>query len=257
MMTPLGNFPLMNFDLRPTDGQFIFGQTELDSTDTLRFGFSIETYGGHDVLAFRNGGYFQGVLRDTRMQLMETDGGTYRFCDVAQGCGYIDARFTVSSSTLSLDTKVMGAEHVLWNATLKEPRMVPAGFPTDLSSRGDGGEPWPTLASVQVNASFGTTTAAPADVWLVLTTTPCTPPSTCNSSRSLMASVDGGVSSTTLALPNVHSGDYKATVVLDLDRNFAATGFASSGDRIAIDQPLTVGTSGTATISPTTSFTVP
>ncbi len=96
-MTPLGTFPMMNFDLRPVDGQFVFGQAELDADETLRFGFSVETYGGQNVLAYRNGGFFGGVLRDTRTALVDTDGGTWRFCYVGDGgCSYLDARFTVS-----------------------------------------------------------------------------------------------------------------------------------------------------------------
>jgi hypothetical protein len=257
-MTPLGVFPQMNFDLRPVDEQFVFGQAELDAADTLRFGFSVETFHGRDVLAYRNGGFFGGVLRDSRTELVETDGGTYRFCFVGDGgCSYIDARFTVSGASLLLDTKVRGQQHLLWNAQRVETRDVAAPFPGSLAPKGDGTEPWPAMASAQVNVSFGVSTAAPADVWLILTTTPCSPTFSCHASRSVSAGVDAGVSRTMLTLPTVHAGAYKVTALLDLDRNFSSTFAPSHGDRIAIDQDLTVGTSGAATLDVTTSFVVP
>jgi hypothetical protein len=257
-MTPLGNFPVMNFDLRPVDGQFVFGQSDLDAANTLRFGFSIETYGDRDVLAYRNGGFFQGVLRDSRTALVETDGGTYRFCFVGDaGCGYIDARFTVAGAQLTLDTKVRGNQHVLWNATRDETRTVPTPFPSDTASRGDGGAPWPAMASVQVTANFGLTLAAPANVWVLLTTTPCFPTFGCRASRAVMTSAALGDSSATLTVPTVHAGAYKATVLLDLDRNFATARAPNTGDRIAVDQDLTVPASGTANLTATTSFAVP
>lgn len=257
-MTPLGNFPVMNFDLRPVDGQFVFGQSDLDSANTLRFGFSIETYGGRDVLAYRNGGFFQGVLRDSRTQLIETDGGTWRFCSVSDaGCGYIDARFSVSGSQLTLDTKVRGNQHVLWNATRDELRSVPIPFPSDTASRGDGSAPWPTMANVQVTANFGVTLTAQADVWVILTTTPCFPSFSCRASRSVMRAAAVNDTTAMLTVPTVHAGAYKVTVLVDLDRNFATTRAPSSGDRVAVDQDLTVNATGMATLTATTSFVVP
>jgi hypothetical protein len=258
MMTPLGNFPHMAFDLRPVDNQFVFGQAELDSADTLRFGFNIETYGGRDVLAYRNGGYFQGVLRDSRTSLQDSDGGTWHFCYVGDGgCSYIDAKFTVTDTTLVLDTHVRGQPHVYWNATKLESRTVPQGFPSDLASRGDGSAPWPTLATVQVNASFGAAVTADADAWLILTTTACFPTFGCNESRAVSVAVPAQSSMAQLSLPNVHAGAYKVSVILDVDKNFASTLGPSSGDRVAVDQDLTVPASGTATLNVTTSYTVP
>jgi len=86
-MTPLGNFPVMSVDFRGVGAGFLFGQTDLDLANTLRFGFSIETHGA-DVVAYRNGGFFGGVLRDTRTRLLEADDttGRYRFCSVDRGC---------------------------------------------------------------------------------------------------------------------------------------------------------------------------
>lgn len=257
-LTPLGNFPVMNFDLRPVDGQFVFGQSDLDAANTLRFGFSIETYGGRDVLAYRNGGFFQGVLRDSRTQLVEADGGTWRFCSVTDaGCGYIDARFSVSGTQLTLDTRVRGNQHVLWNATRDELRSIPVPFPSDTASRGDGSAPWPTMASVNVTANFGVTLTAAADVWVILTTTPCFPTFNCKASRSVMRAASASDTSAMVTVPSVHAGTYKATVLVDLDRNFATTRAPSSGDRVAVDQDVTVNTTGSAQVTATTSVVVP
>ncbi len=134
---------------------------------------------------------------------------------------------------------------------------MPTPYPSDTTSRGDGSAPWPTLASVQTNETFGITTAAAAVVWLILTTTPCFPTFSCNESRAVMVSVAASATSATVSLPNVHAGAYKATVLLDLDRNFESTHAPTTGDRVAVDQDLTVPTSGTATLNATTSVAVP
>lgn len=257
-MTRLGDFPVMAFDLRAVDGQFVFGQADLDSANTLRFGFSVETYEGEDVVAFRNGGYFQGVLRDTRTRLVASDGGTYQFCFVGPaGCGYLDARFTFGDARLVMDTTVRGQPHLHWEAQRQEPRDAGVAFPLEVVSRGDGGAPWPELASVRVDVTFGANTAAPADVWMILTTTNCFPTFACRPSRAVRVSVPAGSGMATLTLPNVHAGEYKVAVVVDLDRNFASVRAPTSGDRLAVDQPLVVGTSGEATLSTTTLFTAP
>ena len=91
----------------------------------------------------------------------------------------------------------------------------------------------------------------------MLTTTACFPTFQCHSSRSLTTVAGANATGATLTLPTVHAGDYKVTVLLDLDRNFASTHAPSSGDKIAIDQPLTVPASGTATLNATTSITTP
>lgn len=256
-MTRLGNFPQMNFDLRPVGDHFVFGQAELDSVNTLRFGFSIETHGGRDVLAYRNGGFFTGVLRDSRTALVEAGPDTWRFCSVTpQGCGYIDARFTLNGTNLVVDSRVRGMPHRYWNAQRKETRSVTAPFPASLSSQGDGSAPWPAMGSVRVNVSWAPALTAPADVWLVLTTTACFPSFACSSSRSISTTADAGTSAT-LTLPSVHAGQYKMTALLDLDRNFTSLLRPSSGDRVAVDQDLTVSQSGEATLNVSASFTVP
>jgi len=134
-MTPLGTFEPMNMDLRAADGHMLFSRADLDAENSLRFGFVIETHGGQDVLVYRNGGYFQGVLRDSRTALVEhvpvdaQGQGSWRFCSVtAEGCNYIDARFELDDADhLVFDVKVKGQQHVYWLAERIETREVLLG----------------------------------------------------------------------------------------------------------------------------------
>jgi hypothetical protein len=259
-MTPLGDFPIMYMDFRPVGPGFLFAQADLDVADNLRFGFSIETVNGTDVLAYRNGGLFQGVLRDSRTRLVESDDaqGRYRFCSVPAGCGYIDATFTFSSPTdLVFDSKVRGTQHVLWTAQRRETRTVATPFPATLDSNGDGGAPWPAMATVQATVRWTTPLTQAGSVWILLTTTNCAPTFSCVASRSLRTEVNTGATSATLTLPAVHAGDYKLTAVVDRTRMFGTRLAASSGDSIAIDQAIVVPVSGQITPDVTAFYTVP
>lgn len=259
-MTPLGDFPVMFMDFRGVGPGFLFAQADVDAANTLRFGLSIETYGGEDVLAYRNGGFFQGVLRDSRTKLVEADeaAGRYRFCSVAQGCGYIDATFRFTGADdLVFDTLVRGQQHVLWNARRREPRALPSPWPETLASQGDGSAPWPTMASVQTTVSWTAPLTQPGAVWVLLTTTPCAPAFTCVASRSLKVNVAAGATSATLTLPTVHAGDYRLTAVVDRQGTFGATRAARSGDSLAVDQLVTVPATGQVSPSVVAAYTVP
>lgn len=259
-MTPLGDFPIMYMDFRPVGQGFLFAQADLDVADNLRFGISIETYGGVDVLAYRNGGLFQGVLRDSRTKLMESDdaAGRYRFCSVPAGCNYIDATFTFNGANeLVFDTKVRGTQHVYWTAQRRETRTVAAPFPATLTSMGDGTAPWPTLATVQPTVRWLNPLAQAGTVWVLLTTTNCAPQFTCVASRTLRVDVAAGATSATLTLPAVHPGDYKLTAVVDRTRMFATRLAPASGDSLAVDQAVTVPASGQVSPDILAAYTLP
>lgn len=248
-MTPLGDFPIMLVDLRGVGDGFLFGQTDLDAMNTLRFGFSIETYEGTDVLAYRNGGFFQGVLRDTRTKLIEADdvAARYRFCSVDRGCAYLDARFTFATvDQLTFDVKVRGNQHVWWSARRVEPRTLPTPYPTTLTSRGDGSAPWPTMGALSLTVRWPTALVADADVWALLTTTPCFPTFQCNASRSVKVHVTAGATSAVVRIPTVHAGAYKVTTVVDRDVNFFTTRAPSRGDSVGIDADLTMASQDTS-----------
>jgi hypothetical protein len=156
--TPLGfDFP-MTVEFSPSDPSFVFGKYLLDSNDTVCWGFNIETYSGKTVLAFRNGGYLGGVLRDTRLELMDYDTakGTYHFCAVLEhglpvnGCSYIDATYTFSAPDhmLFVVTTMSGKPHVHWDATRSQAVTLPNPFPASTASQGDGSKPWPATAGI-------------------------------------------------------------------------------------------------------------
>lgn len=248
-MTPLGDFPVMSVDFRGVGDGFLFGQTDLDAMNTLRFGFSIETYAGRDVLAYRNGGFFQGVLRDTRTTLIERDdaAGRYRFCSVDRGCTYLDARFTFATADqLTFDVKVRGNQHVWWSARRAEPRTLPMPYPATLASRGDGSAPWPTMGTLSLTVRWPAPLTADADVWALLTTTACFPSFQCNASRSVKVRVAAGATSAVVRIPTVHAGAYKVTSVVDRDVNFFTTRAPSRGDSVGIDADLTMASQDTS-----------
>lgn len=259
-MTPLGDIPVMFMDFRGVGPGFLFAQADVDASNTLRFGLSIETYDGVDVLAYRNGGFFQGVLRDSRTRLVEADevAGRYRFCSVTQGCGYIDATFRFTGpNDLVFDTLVRGRQHVLWNAQRREARAVPTPFPATQASLGDGSAPWPAMASVQATVRWTTPLAQAGFVWVLLTTTPCAPSFSCVASRSLRVDAAAGATSAVLTIPTVHAGDYRLTAVVDRQRSFGTTRAPRSGDSLAVDQVLTVPASGQVSPDVLAGYTVP
>lgn len=157
--TPLGfDFP-MTVEFAPSDDGFLFGKLQLDASNTVVWGISVETYAGKDVLAYRNGGYLGGVLRDSRTTLVEHDStrGYYRFCAVRErgvaiedGCKYIDARYTFDGPDKMLfEVFTRGTEgHVHWAATRQSAVALPTPFPATAQSRGDGSEPWPAAAGI-------------------------------------------------------------------------------------------------------------
>ena len=84
-MTPLGTFKRMNMDLRAASGQVLFARADLDVFNSLRFAFEVEAPGGAPTLVYRNGGYFLGLLRDSRTALVEQgdlSGATKRIKDL-------------------------------------------------------------------------------------------------------------------------------------------------------------------------------
>jgi hypothetical protein len=156
--TPLGfDFP-MTVEFSPSDPGFVFGKYLLDANDTVCWGFNIETYSGKTVVAFRNGGYLGGVLRDSRLQLVDYDtaGGKYHFCAVLEhglpvaGCSYIDATYTFSAPDhmLFVVTTMSGKAHVHWDATRSQVVSLPNPFPDSIVSQGNGSAPWPAAAGI-------------------------------------------------------------------------------------------------------------
>ncbi len=248
--TPLGTFPVMNMDLRAASDRVLFGRVDMDPANNLRFAFSIETHGGRDVLVYRNGGFFMGLLRDSRAALVEHDaeGSTWRFCDVNQGCGLIDALWTLSGEDrLELDVKVRGQQHLSWQARRLEERALPATFPVDERSAGGGDAPYPPMPRLEVEVTWdGATENDAAAAWVILSDTACgLTGSGCRPSRSIGVAVEVGAERVVVPVEQLHPGRYFLNAVLDVDGDFVETRFPRSGDGVALpDKAITVEVEG-------------
>jgi hypothetical protein len=256
-MTPLGIFDPMHMDLRAANGHMLFSRVDLDAEDSLRFAFSIETIAGQDRLIYRNGGYFLGMLRDTRTMLedhtpLDQAGvGSWRFCAVDGGCDYLDATWEFQSPTeLVFDVKVMGEPHVYWIAERVEPRELPDPFPADESPQGSGDAPFPAMPTLEVEVSWQDPLASPADVWVLLSVNNCPLNDFCDFSRSIRGTAEADATSLTLVIDQVHAGAYQANAILDRDQNLEQTLFPADGDAVSLpNQAVTIAATGTSTTS--------
>lgn len=245
-MTPLGTFPVMNMDLRAASGQVLFARADLDALNSLRFAFEVEAPGGAPTLVYRNGGYFLGLLRDSRTALVEQGGDSWRFCSTgAQGCDYIDARWTFSGAdALVFDVKVKGKQHVYWEATRKETRTLPEPFPVDTTPLASDAE-FPPMPALKVDVGWAPALTQDAEVWAILTTVDCDLQFTCTSSRSIRAPVSAGATSGTLKIDQIHPGPYKLNVILDRNANLATTLYPDKGDGVGgLNQAISVAPTG-------------
>jgi hypothetical protein len=246
--TSAGDFATMNMDIRPADDRTLFSRVDLDSDNNLRFAFAIETHDGEDVLVFRNGGFFQGVLRDTRTRLEEHDpeAGTWRFCAIAGGCAYVDARFTLQGDDhLELEAIVLRMQHMHWAATKAEPRELAEPFPFD-DAPGSATDPFPEMPGLTVTLDWSEPAEPGATAWVILTTTPCgLSPAACTPARFIRAETEEGATSAELRFDQIHAGDYHAIGILDRNGNLGATLLPDGGDGVTLpDQPVTVAPTG-------------
>jgi len=245
-MTPLGTFPLMNMDLRAASGQVLFSRADLDALNSLRFAFEVEAPGGTPTLVYRNGGYFLGMLRDSRTALVEQGEDSWRFCSTgAQGCDYIDARWTFSGGdALVFDVKVKGSQHVYWEATRKETRALPEPFPSDLTPLASDAE-FPPMPTLKIDVGWAQPLAQDGEVWTIVTTGDCDLQLKCTHSRSLRAMVSAGATSASLTIEQIHPGPYKLNAILDRNGNLATTLYPDTGDGVASpNQAIMVAPSG-------------
>jgi hypothetical protein len=235
--TSAGSFGIMSMDIRSVDGRVLFSRVDLDSDNSLRFAFAREAHDGNDVLVFRNGGEFKGLLRDTRTALHEVDAeaGTFRFCAIAGGCGYVDALFTFTDDDrLDLDVDVLGMMHIHWGAQRTETRELPEPFPSDDTPL-PGDAPFLEMPQLRTTVQWSTPLSEPTDVWIILSTTACGfAPGSCTPSRFLKTRAEAGTTSAELTLEQLHPGTYRLNAMLDRNGNLAGTLFPDTGDGIAV-----------------------
>lgn len=250
-MTSVGDFPIMAMDIRPADDRTLFSRVDLDGDNNLRFAFAIEEHDGQPTLVFRNGGYFLGLLRDTRTTLEEHDptAQSWRFCAVTGGCGYVDALFTLETpERLVLTTTVLGRPHMHWEGMLREDRPLDGDFPYD-PAPGAADDPFPPMPTLRVTLTWTTPTTEAVDAWVVLTTTDCSlVPGSCQPSRFIRGVVPVGATEVELQLDQIHAGDYQANAFLDNNGNLAGTLFPDTGDLVSIpNQDVEVAPAGEST----------
>ena len=251
--TSAGNFPTMNMDARPADDSTMFARCDLDEGNSLRFAFSVETHDGEDVLVYRNGGYFQGVLRDTRTVLTEhdADANSWRFCALSGGCRYIDATFSFpESDTLTLDVDVLGMFHIAWTGTRAETRALDGGFPYNAAPGAPDG-PFPEMPSLTTTVTWAEPTTGTDTVWVMLMTEPCgITPVGCTPARFLRVTAPKGATSAMLTMDQIHAGTYYALAVVDRNGNLPSTLIPDSGDSVSIpDTMVVVDATGESTAS--------
>lgn len=259
--TPLGDFRMMNVDFAAASDQFVFARVDLDAENALRFGFSVETHGGADVLTYRNGGYFLGLLRDDRTQLVEHDASaeTYRFCHVDRGCDYIDAVYDFEGpDRVVFDVFVRGNQHVYWDARRIEAGALPPKFTDNLATQGTGDAPFPAMPSLRMNIVFPSALATETPVWLVLSRSDCSITGGCKISRHIRAIAAAGSNSAEIILDQLHAGEYRALAVIDRNHNLETIGTPDSGDGISIPNTrLTIGENGETSSSLNIAVNIP
>lgn len=257
-MTPLGTFPLMNMDVRAASGQVLFSRADLDEQNSLRFAFEVEAQDGAPTLVYRNGGYFLGLLRDSRTALVEHDADSWRFCSTgAQGCDYIDARWIFSGAdALVFDVKVKGAQHVYWEATRKETRALPEPFPSDPTPLASDA-PFPPMPALKIDVDWQDALVEDGEVWVILTLANCDLQLKCTASRSLRVAASMGATAASLTLDQIHAGDYKLNTILDRNGNMAATLYPDKGDGLGVlNQAVTVKPEGETQVKTTILLTL-
>lgn len=257
--TRLGNFPLMNVDLRMVEGQVLFGRVDLDEQNALRFAFSLETHDGRDQVVYRNGGYFLGLLRDDRTILDAFDPAAerYHFCHLTRGCDYTDVTFDFDGpEQLHFRVLVRGQVHVDWQARRLHAHALGEGFEDTLVSQGNGDAPIPSLPGLAVTSRFNPPTGPGASAWLLLALEGCSLTG-CGPARQLRSALAAGASSTEFHLDEVHAGAYEVQVVLDRNGDLATTFAPNSGDGLSLPRAIQVASTGTTSVDAPIAFTLP
>lgn len=236
--TVLGDFPIMIMDFRTVEDSWVFGRVDLDAGNNLRFLFDVEDIGGETKLVYRNGGFFQGLFRDSRTVLVEAQpsAGYFRFCSAPSGCSYIDAAFNFTADDrLEFDATVNEETHVVWNAVRQVDNAVSATFPADdvITEGAD----FPAMPRAEVTATFPEP-AADVNLFVALATEDCTITTiaNCEFSRTYVQAIGPGETSATVPFEQLHAGTYEAVAVVDED----GTEGPSPGDSFSLLTTLNV-----------------
>jgi len=245
--TSAGDFPTMNLDVRPVAGHTLFSRVDLDGGNSVRMAMVIETHDGEDVLVFRNGGYFLGILRDSRTRLVEADldAERWRFCSIEAGCDYVDATFDFEGpDRLDMHVEVRGTTHFDWPATRAELREIDGPFPDDGEAQ-PGDAPFPEMPTLRVTLTWTTPLALASDAWVILSKTSCTLGGGCTPSRFIRGRAEAGATSIELEMDQIHPDTYEANAILDRNGNLGGTFSPDGGDTVSIpNTDVEVGAAG-------------
>lgn len=259
--TPLGTFAITTMDIRQASPYVLFSRADLDASNNLRFAFSIETHKGKSGIVFRNGGYFLGILRDSRTFLEEYNAAAHkwRFCSVTRGCSYIESTFTFpAKDQMVLSVTVRGREHMFWQAERREVRVLSQPFPQDLRSQGEGDAPFPKMSKLKMSLTWSQPLTKKASVWFLLSSGKCGVTFTCQPSRSIRVEVQPGATQAEVTLEQLHVGAYFMNALLDRNNNAHTTFFPDSGDGIgSLDQTIEVKLNQANRVRSSVFFTMP
>jgi len=246
----------MNMDVRAADDRTLFSRFDLDPEDGLRFAFAVEDVDGSPTVVYRNGGYFLGLLRDTRTVLVEADDATLRFCHRERGCEYLDARWhRPADDRVELSVDVRGMRHVQWAARRVEARETPDGF-RFTSGPHDG--PFPPMPSLEVRVTWPDPLPNATPVWLLVSTVTCGLSGQCTPARLMSGNAAAGATEMTLRIDQIHPGSVVINAVLDRDGDFRQRQFPTTGDGLAgLDREITVAAEGTTGVDAPVLFSVP
>jgi len=208
--TPLGDFQEWIVDFRPISPSQVSAKNELDSINDIFMSFFICKYDNAYKVAFRNGGGFDGNVRNSYMiidSLYESvNHSFYRFVDPVSGGNrvYTDVTFTQDSLimhtfTNQFNTLSTPVTHMRWTAKLKDASSTQNaistfGYPkkemtTDFSTTFNGlsdavfysvsqdpypesAQPYLGVSSINVNITNPSTTDPLKKVAIIITTQP-------------------------------------------------------------------------------------
>ena len=129
--TPLGNYPEWIVDFRPISPAHVAAKNELDRLNDIFMSFFIVKHDCQSKIAFRNGGGFAGLERNSYMILdsvyENANLSYYRFSDPVSGGNrvYSDVIFKQDSMIIEVytnkyNTLVEPVSHMLWKASLRD-----------------------------------------------------------------------------------------------------------------------------------------
>ncbi len=128
--TYLGNFPEWIVDFRPISAAHVTGKSELDTKNDIFLGFFVCKYDNQYKMAFRNGGYFNGMLRTTYCLIDSvsetTNESLYRFSDFKNKKRvFTDVKFKgdsliIHTYTNKYNTLAEPVTHFIWSSKIQD-----------------------------------------------------------------------------------------------------------------------------------------